>query len=144
MVNAPLLSIYVYDCPLLSLVDWFTTKPNDAHNFDCDIYEDHQFHYETTEHVDTIRLKVSSDDDNAADPKSEESDSTENKSSIRQHCEALVLVHSKCFTMSLFTALHYGSFVHHTDVQSAVEQCHDTIYEIDITNYLQVRVRLFI
>lgn len=54
------------------------------------------------------------------------------------HCKALVLAHSKCFVMSLFSALQYGAFVHSSDVQSAMDQCEETVYDVDISYYMQV------
>lgn len=56
--------------------------------------------------------------------------------SVKQHCKTLVLTHSKCFTISLFTALHMGVYVHNNDVQSAMDECEESVTEIDITEYL--------
>lgn len=56
--------------------------------------------------------------------------------SVKQHCKTLVLTHSKCFTISLFAALHLGVYVHSHDVQSAMEECEESVTEIDITEYL--------
>lgn len=56
--------------------------------------------------------------------------------SVKQHCKTLVLTHSKCFTISLFTALHMGVYVHSHDVQSAMDECEESVTEIDITEYL--------
>lgn len=56
--------------------------------------------------------------------------------SVKQHCKTLVLTHSKCFTISLFTALHMGVYIHTADVQAAMEECEESVTEIDITEYL--------
>lgn len=56
--------------------------------------------------------------------------------SLKQHCKTLVTTHSKCFTTSLFYALHMGIYLHSFDVQSAMDQCEESITEIDITEYM--------
>ncbi|KAJ8945629.1 hypothetical protein NQ314_009160 [Rhamnusium bicolor] len=65
----------------------------------------------------------------------EESETLE-YSCVKQHCKTLVLAHSKCFTISLFIALHMGQYVHSHDVQSAMDQCEESVTEIDITEYI--------
>lgn len=70
--------------------------------------------------------------------KTDEYEVPEVKSNSRHHCKALVLVHSKCFTISLFVALHHGIYVHCVDVQSAMDQCDESISEVDITDYVLV------
>lgn len=72
------------------------------------------------------------------EPKSEDSDSSDPKNNARMHCRALVLAHSKSFVLSLFVALHFDSFIHASDIQSAMDQCEESITEIDITNYMMV------
>lgn len=78
------------------------------------------------------------DDQNASpEPKSEDSDS-DSKNSAKQHCKALILLHTKCFTMSLFSALHSELYIHTSDVQAAMDQCEEHVYEIDIAEYILV------
>lgn len=84
-------------------------------------------------------MKADDSENVSPEPKSDESD-IEQRGSVKQHCKALVLTHSKCFAMSLFSALHYREYVHCSDVQSAMDQCEETIYEIDITDYIKVNV----
>lgn len=81
-------------------------------------------------------LKTDESENVSPEPKSDESD-VEQRGNVKQHCKALVLTHSKCFAMSLFSALHCGAFVHSSDVQSAMDQCEETLYDIDITDYIQ-------
>lgn len=91
-----------------------------------------------------FRLKADDAASISPEPKSEESENNDNKSSTKLHCRALVLLFSKCFTMSLFSALHKDLFVHNSDVQAAMDQCIETAYEIDITEYIKVYSYLFI
>lgn len=72
------------------------------------------------------------------EPKSDESETSDSKSTVKQHCKALVLAHSKCFVMSLFSALQHGAFVNRSDVQFAMDQCEETVYDVDISYYLEV------
>lgn len=81
-----------------------------------------------------FRLKS---DGNENCDKNEDCDTTETRN-VRSHCKALVLAHSKCFTISLFVALHSNVYVHSYDVQSAMDQCEDFTSEIDITDYIMV------
>lgn len=83
------------------------------------------------------RLTEDNEQNASPEPKSEDSDS-DSKNSARQHCKALILLHSKCFTMSLFSALHSELFIHAADVQAAMDQCEEHVYEIDITEYILV------
>lgn len=74
-------------------------------------------------------------------PEEDGDDKDENDSSdqsAKRHCKTLILTHCKCFATSLFSALHQDLYVHSSDVQAAMDQCEETVYEIDITEYLQV------
>lgn len=77
-------------------------------------------------------------DDTNSDPISENTEQSTTRNSIRQHCNTIVLVHSKCFVVSLFSALQHNAFVHSLDVQAAMDLCEETVYDIDITHYLKV------
>lgn len=137
--DALVLPVYVYDCPLGVLINsYINPEKNIRNNKIKDVYENHayksadyfkeflKFKNETTIH----RSEVKHDDSDVA--------AGICNSSISQHCETLVLIHSKCFVASLFKSLRCKIPVHHLDVQSAVDQCEETIDEIDITEYLRV------
>lgn len=138
------LPIYVYDCPLAALVESYINNSSKTAVFNRDIYEDHRFKFDQPFiHEDSVKLKGEDSVKESSESRSEESDISENSMCIKQHCKALLLTHSKCFTMSLFSALHYGTFIHCSDVQSAMDQCEESIFEIDITDYLQVSLLKF-
>lgn len=59
-------------------------------------------------------------------------------STIRRHCKALILAHSKCFTVTQFVSLHLGLHIDNYDVQSVMDLCEESITEIDITDYITV------
>lgn len=132
VTNTLPLPVYVFDCPLSQLVNAYI---NDSElNLGNDCYEDHRFKSESFVQEEIVRLKE--DDGSSPEPKSEESEQSDGKNSIRHHCKGLVLLYSKCFTMSLFSALHKSYYVHSMDVQAAMDQCEDNVYEIDITKYI--------
>lgn len=88
-----------------------------------------------------FRLISDSEQNSSPEPKSEDSDN-DSKNSARQHCRALIMLHSRCFTISLFSALHLELYVHTSDVQAVMDQCEENVYEIDITEYILVRLSL--
>lgn len=153
-----MLPVYVFDCPLALLVDSYINNFDVTSSLNKDVYEDHRYKFGVFTQEDcikykygllyflyliqfTFRGKAEDAQSDSPEPKSDDSD-LDQCNTARQHCKALVLAHSKCFAMSLFSALHYGAFVHSSDVQSAMDQCEETIYEIDITNYIQVSLIL--
>ncbi|CAH0562057.1 unnamed protein product [Brassicogethes aeneus] len=125
------LPIYVFDCPLAMLVKAYMNNADDKTPTNEDIYEDHRF--KTSGFIQEEYVKLKSDDSTDGDKADEYDIESRN---VRSHCKALVLAHSKCFTISLFVALHGGVYVHSTDVQSAMDQCEEFIREIDITDYI--------
>ncbi|CAH1982611.1 unnamed protein product [Acanthoscelides obtectus] len=125
--NSVCLPIYVFDCPLRGLVNAYINNQEDVPP--ADIYEDHMFkHGDISEEC----IKLKEDCDIPSEPKED----NDNHNSVRQHCKTLIVTHSKCFTISLFIALHRGIFIHSYDVQSAIDQCEESITEIDITEYI--------
>jgi hypothetical protein len=136
VTNSLTLPIYVYDCPLALLVSAYIHSPEES-KITKDIYEDHR--YKSTDFIQDEYLKLKSDETSGSpENKMDEYEvpDEKDKSNLRHHCKTLVLVHSKCFTISLFIALHRDIYVHSLDVQSAVDQCEESITEIDITDYV--------
>ncbi|VEN57127.1 unnamed protein product, partial [Callosobruchus maculatus] len=125
--NSVCLPVYVFDCPLRGLVNAYINNGEDIPPSDA--YEDHRFKHGDL-HEECIRLKE--DCDTPIDPKED----NDNQNGVRQHCKTLIVTHSKCFTISLFIALHRGIFIHSYDVQSAIDQCEESVTEIDITEYI--------
>ncbi|XP_008200755.1 KICSTOR complex protein SZT2 isoform X3 [Tribolium castaneum] len=133
VTNSLTLPIYVYDCPLALLVNAYVQNPEETKG-PRDVYEDHRF--KSTDFIQDEYLKLKTDEcENKSDDNYDIPDDKD-RSSLRHHCKTLVLVHTKCFTNSLFMALHRDIYVHCTDVQSAVDQCEECITEIDITDYI--------
>lgn len=145
-INTPtslILPLYVYDCPLACLVDSYINNLSENSTVGKDIYEDHRFKFDQPiVQEDSVKLKNDDISKDSSESRTEEMDTNENIACVKQHCKALFLVHSKCFTISLFSALHYGSFVHNSDVQFAMDQCEETFFDIDITEYLKVSFNL--
>lgn len=133
--NSLILPVYVYDCPLRVLVNAHVKnlENNFAHN--KDVYEDHRFKFTEFIQEESVGLKEESTQ-NSPESKSDDSDSSDSKNNARIHCRALVLAHSKSFVLSLFVALHFDSYILSSDIQSAMDQCEESITEIDITNYM--------
>lgn len=136
------LPIYVFDCPLSLLVDAYVNNIDSA-KASKDVYEDHRYKMENLAQEEIVRLKSDDVSSVSPEPKSEESENSDSKSSTKQHCKSLALLYSKCFTMSLFSALHQDLFVHCADVQAAMDLCEENVYEIDITSYILVSFQCF-
>ncbi|GJQ67112.1 hypothetical protein Trydic_g21981 [Trypoxylus dichotomus] len=124
------LPIFVYDCPLAALVDACINSHDNSIIYSRDIFEDHRF--KNGSHIMEERISLKYEDD-----QHEKSESENPDHSAKNHCKTLVLTHCKCFATSLFSALHQDLYVHSSDVQAAMDQCEETVYEIDITEYLQ-------
>ncbi|KAK4871539.1 hypothetical protein RN001_015663 [Aquatica leii] len=129
--NSLVLPLYVFDCPLALLVEAYVNNTNEEIIVAGDIYEDHRFKNGFHVHEDSIRLKSDDSPDAKAD------DGEDSKHNVTSHCRALVLTHSKCFVMSLFSTLQHGSYVHTSDVHFAMDQCEETVYDIDISYYMK-------
>ncbi|KAG5885699.1 hypothetical protein JTB14_002313 [Gonioctena quinquepunctata] len=131
--NSICLPIYVFDCPLGRLVNTYVNSYEKTQSSDEDIYEDHRFKGNSFVQEECIKLKGEEDSDCLGEAR-EEAESEQ--SSVKQHCKTIVVTHSKCFTVSLFIALHLGVHVHSYDVQSAMDQCEESVTEVDITEYI--------
>ncbi|KAL3289661.1 hypothetical protein HHI36_023069 [Cryptolaemus montrouzieri] len=129
--NSLNMPVYVYDCPLGVLVNAHVKNLDDKFNYNKDVHEDHRFRFADFFHEDCLRLK----EDNQ-EVRSEDIDPSDPKCNAKLHCRALVLAYSKSFVLSLFVALHFESYIHGSDIQSAMDQCEESIIEIDITNYI--------
>lgn len=132
VANNVYLPIYVFDCPLALIVNAFIQDNATINKYD--ITEDHRFKpmEDDFEEEECIKIK----DNSRNDTKSENYDSSDN-STIKRHCKALILAHSKCFTITLFVSLHLGLYIDNYDVQSVMDLCEESITEIDITDYMK-------
>ncbi|KAF5284426.1 hypothetical protein FQR65_LT13560 [Abscondita terminalis] len=132
VTSSLVLPLYVFDCPLALLVDSYVNNSNEEIIVEGDVYEDHRFKNGFHVHEDSIRLK----NDDSPDTKADDIES-DTKNNVRSHCKALVLAHSKCFVTSLYSTLQNGSYVHTSDVTFAMDQCDESVYDIDISYYMK-------
>ncbi|CAH1153732.1 unnamed protein product [Phaedon cochleariae] len=127
------LPIYVFDCPLGRLVNVYVDSYEESSPSDEDVYEDHRFKSSGDVQEDCIKLKG----EDRPEESEAKGDIDSEQSNVKLHCKTLVITHSKCYTISLFLALHMGVYVHSYDVQSAMDLCEESITEIDITEYMK-------
>ena len=57
---------------------------------------------------------------------------------LHHHCKVVLQSFSKCFVVALFKSLHLSHKINTLDIQTAVDECEETLLEIDITKYIQV------
>ncbi|XP_076387408.1 KICSTOR complex protein SZT2 isoform X2 [Megachile rotundata] len=129
--------VYVYDCSLALLIDTLIDKLKISHN--KDIYQDHTFRGNHQECKDFIELKS----DYTPKPlipklKSEDSENTcSDQRSLMEHCKLLSLAHCHCYVVAVYKSLVLQQSLSYEDMEAAVEQCEETLIEINITNYLR-------
>lgn len=56
--------------------------------------------------------------------------------------KAIEVCHLRSFVLGVFQALQKDLIVHSHDVQAALDQCHESVMEIEITHFLQVSFSL--
>ncbi|KAL1492858.1 hypothetical protein ABEB36_011037 [Hypothenemus hampei] len=134
-INAPeilCLPIYVYDCPLKLLVNSYVEHGSEKANTPLDCFLDYRFKYANFINTE-IKEKLKGSDTESC---SEDTDSSAILKNVKEHCNAVAMTHTKCYVLSLFLALHYGIYIHNSDIQNAVDLCEEAIVEIDITEYM--------
>ncbi|XP_076162167.1 KICSTOR complex protein SZT2 isoform X3 [Ptiloglossa arizonensis] len=131
------LPVYVYDSSLALLIDTLTDKLKTSHN--KDIYQDHTFRIGHQECKDFVELKVGYNSKPASpEPKSEDSDnSASDQRSLMEHCKLLSLAHCHCYVVAVYKSLVLQQPLSYEDMEAAVEQCEETLIEINITKYLR-------
>ncbi|KAF7281911.1 hypothetical protein GWI33_004033 [Rhynchophorus ferrugineus] len=124
--NSLCLPVYVYNCPSKLLVNVFVNSDNDKRYAAEDIYEDHRFVFQE----DSLKPKDSSFyiPQEMPEPKNKQ---------LQEHCKALTFTTSKCFTLSLFLALHNSIYIWDSDIQNAMDMCEEEYIEIDITKFMK-------
>ncbi|KOX81297.1 Protein SZT2, partial [Melipona quadrifasciata] len=129
--------VYVYDCSLALLIDTLVDKLKISHN--KDIYQDHTFRVGQQECKDFIELKSDCNSKpSTPEPKSEDSDNTaSDQRSLVEHCKQLSLAHCHCYVVAVYKSLVLQQPLTYDDMEAAVEQCEETLIEINITNYLR-------
>ncbi|KAK7862806.1 hypothetical protein R5R35_004159 [Gryllus longicercus] len=149
-LGAITLPIYVYDCPLALLMEAIVFKDSSVKM--KDVYDDRRFkledeakiHYHVDEEMHRSRKRemeerphVISNIHLSPEPVSDDSESAVHKPNLLHYCKILSLAYSKCFVFTLFKSLHMAHDVHSIDVQAAVDECEETLIDIDITDYLK-------
>ncbi|XP_043250268.1 KICSTOR complex protein SZT2-like isoform X1 [Colletes gigas] len=129
--------VYVYDCSLALLIDTLTDKLKMSYT--KDIYQDHTFRIGHQECKDFVELKVGCNlKPSSPEPKSEDSDnSASDQRSLMEHCKLLSLAHCHCYVVAVYKSLVLQQPLSYEDMEAAVEQCEETLIEINITKYLR-------
>ncbi|XP_063994970.1 KICSTOR complex protein SZT2-like [Diachasmimorpha longicaudata] len=131
-----ILPIYVYDCSLALLIEVLINKFNSPRS--KDIYQNNTFSVGQHIHEDFIHLKSSNDCKSASpEPKSEDSDNGTDQRSLLEHCKLLNLAHCHCFVVAVYKSLSLQLQLSYEDMEAAVEQCEESLIEINITDYLK-------
>nr|XP_033323084.1 KICSTOR complex protein SZT2-like isoform X4 [Megalopta genalis] len=129
--------VYIYDCSLASLIDTLTDKSKILHN--KDIYQDHTFRLGQQDGKDFVELKFGCNSKpSSPESKSDDSDNTaSDQRSLTEHCKRVSLAHCHCYVVAVYKSLVLQHPLSYEDMEAAVEQCEETLIEIDITNYLR-------
>ncbi|XP_053983197.1 KICSTOR complex protein SZT2-like [Hylaeus volcanicus] len=132
-----IIPVYMYDCSLALLIDTLTDKLKMSHH--KDIYQDHTFRTGHQECKDFTELKIGyNSKPSSPEPKSEDSDnSTSDQRSLTEHCKLLTLAHCHCYVVAVYKSLVLQQPLSYEDMEAAVEQCEESLIEINITKYLQ-------
>uniref|UniRef100_A0A0C9R6N5 Szt2 protein n=1 Tax=Fopius arisanus TaxID=64838 RepID=A0A0C9R6N5_9HYME len=132
-----ILPVYVYDCSLALLIEVLINKLKYPRS--RDIYQNHTFSVGQNLHEEFINLKSSNDCKSASpEPKSEDSDNGLNdQRSLLEHCKLLNLAHCHCFVVAVYKSLSLQLQLSYEDMEAAVEQCEESLIEINITEYLK-------
>lgn len=129
--------VYIYDCSLALLIDTLVDKLKISHN--KDIYQNHTFKVGQQICKDFVELKSDyNSKPSTPEPKSEDSDNTSSdQRSLMEHCKLLSLAHCHCYVVAVYKSLVLQQSLTYDDMEAAVEQCEETLIEINITNYLR-------
>ncbi|XP_026671200.1 KICSTOR complex protein SZT2-like [Ceratina calcarata] len=134
-----MIPVYVYDCSLSFLIDTFVDKLKATRN--KDIYQDNRFRIEGKDHGDIVELRECGGAGSkpvTPEPRSEDSDNTSNEQkSLMEHLKQLSLSHCHCFVVAVYTSLVLNEPLTYNDMESAIEQCEESLIEINITSYLR-------
>ncbi|CAD6224796.1 GSCOCG00005557001-RA-CDS, partial [Cotesia congregata] len=133
--------IYVYDCSLALLIEVLIGKLKTPKS--KDIYQNNTFTIGQQLHEDFINLKPPNDSA-SPEPKSEDSENLSNdQRSLLEHCKLLTLAHCHCYVVAVYKSLALQLRLSYEDMEAAVEQCEESLIEINITNYLKTVCKHF-
>lgn len=127
------LPVYVFDCPLTSLVSQLLSRGTTRKENVC---RDHTFREENassngfTGGREGDSRPLSGFDDHSAP-------SSSSLNTLSQYCSVIEAVYCKCLGQALFTSLQMGQTIHSRDVEAAMDLCKETLLEIDITSFIQ-------
>ncbi|XP_069157334.1 KICSTOR complex protein SZT2 isoform X2 [Procambarus clarkii] len=146
LFGAVTLPIYVYDCKLSSITTQLINCDNRCSVVGKDVYVDATSKLESEIVEDTVPLKDDSTPSATSlqedpkqpspEPRSEESD-VGDSSCLRAHVEALEVLYLRSFVLGVFQALQRELTINAHDMQVALDLCHESVMEIEITNFLQ-------
>ncbi|XP_012282231.1 KICSTOR complex protein SZT2 isoform X2 [Orussus abietinus] len=135
--HGSILPVYVYDCSLALLIDVLVDKlPSPRAK---DIYQDHTFRMGEQLGEEFINLKPGGDTKpSSPEPKSEDSDNAFNdQRSLMEHCKLLNLAHCHSYVVAVYKSLALQLPLSYEDMEATVDQCEESMIEINITNYLR-------
>ncbi len=125
------LPIYVFDCPLTSLVGQILSRGTNRKENIC---RDHTFREED---VSNNGFSPGRDDDGRPPSEFEDNPSSSSLNTLSQYCSVMEALYCKCLGQALFTSLQQGKTIHSRDVEAAMDLCKETLLEIDITSFIQ-------
>ncbi|XP_066587997.1 KICSTOR complex protein SZT2-like [Prorops nasuta] len=137
-----IIPVYVCDCSLALLIDALIDKSPSPRN--KDIYRDYTFRIGQEENIDFINLRAASNCSKppSPEPKSEDSDNIAgDQRSLMEHCKLISLAHCNCYVVTVYKSLALQQHLSYEDMEAAVEQCKETVIEINVTKYLRTVCR---
>ncbi|XP_049806805.1 KICSTOR complex protein SZT2-like [Schistocerca nitens] len=139
------LPVYMYDCSLSVLMEALVYKDS-ANKAVKDIYDDQRRKVEaelTSEYLPNCEFDIKSKKTDEtgykhsnSESKSEDSDSTLDKPTLKQHCKLISLAFYRCYVYTVFKSLRQSYVMHGADIQAAVAECEENLIEINITSFL--------
>ncbi|XP_065351660.1 KICSTOR complex protein SZT2-like isoform X3 [Cloeon dipterum] len=141
--GAVTLPIYVYDCPLASLIDVLVYKENEISL--GDIYEDHTCSegaevqadgQDSSEVPETSGIEANRMHLGSPEPKSEDLDLSIEVNSLKRHCKQLKTSFQHSYVSALYKSLQIDSNISAEDLQNAIRVCSEVSIELDFTRFL--------
>ena len=126
------LPVYVFDCPLNSLVNQLLSRGTTRKENLC---RDHTFREEDA----STNGFTGTREDSARPPSAFDEQGAPASTSLNilsQYCSVIEALYCKCLGQALFTSLQQRKTIHSRDVEAAMDLCKETLLEIDITPFI--------
>lgn len=132
------LPIYVFDCPLLNVVNQLSRVSDSKVTMCRDFtFPDEE---ETSANVTREEDEDKTKQDEQMGPEANHRDDPTLASTtgiLTHYCTIVEALYCKCLGQALFTSLQLGRSIHSRDVEAAMDLCKETLLEIDITAFIQ-------